>query len=250
MKIINFISGGHLGDLIHELFVVKNICERDNVKANLYILDSSYGISHCHDFRFGLQKTLVDTIDIILSQEYINEYSILPKDFSGDYINLSEWRGIPPKSWGDILMETYKFKSNDYKWLNTDKVDEVTLGKVVIHRSYHRHNANFQWDRVLDTIDGEVVFVTTDISEYERFPYKRDNIIPHLVTNISDLVYAINASKLFIGNQSSPLAIASGLDKPRLCELWDPDNIYYMGEHNHSDNVSWFVNDNLKYEKK
>ena len=81
MNTINFVSGGQVGDLIHELYVVKRICDKENVKANLYIADNSYNdyIFGCGNFTFYLNRTLDDLIDLIRYESYINKFEILPR---------------------------------------------------------------------------------------------------------------------------------------------------------------------------
>ena len=87
-------------------------------------------------------------------------------------------------------------------------------------------------------------FVTNDQMEWDLFPYK-DKAQLHLVKTISEMAIAINSGKLFIGNQSAPLAIASALDVPRVCELdYDPAP-FYMGEEKYSNNIKWYLNDQV-----
>ena len=57
----------------------------------------------------------------------------------------------------------------------------------------------------------------------------------------------INSSKLFIGNQSLPLAIASSLDVLRIAELFHSSAEFYNGEHLYSDNISWFIGNDIKH---
>ena len=58
---------------------------------------------------------------------------------------------------------------------------------------------------------------------------------------------AMNGCKLFIGNQSMPFTIASALDIPRVCELHHASAEFYTGEHKYSDNISWFLNNDIKH---
>ena len=88
---INFVSGGKTGDLLHNLMVVKSICETNNVLADLYITNVSlYGGD---DFHFDIMKTYYDLEHFILSQTYVNSFHVLrDADIIGDFINLNDWR--------------------------------------------------------------------------------------------------------------------------------------------------------------
>jgi len=68
-------------------------------------------------------------------------------------------------------------------------------------------------------------------------------VIPY---SIDDWLMNIKTSTLFMGNQSSPLAMASALDVPRVAELFGKniiDYIHYVGEEKYSKNMSWFLNE-------
>lgn len=242
-----------LGDFINTLFVVKNICERDGVKANVYLSDN-IGAYGGDAWRFPIQKVLDDLKPIISFQEYVNEFSLLPDGFNEPYVNLNTWRGYVEatkingvhRNWQRFLSELYGFGSMEPKWLNIDGIDEMCLNKVVIHRSVHRHNKDFDWKNILDFIPEDVIFCALNEQEWEQFEFKTDNLIVK-VCSLEEMAIAINSCKYFMGNQSSPLCIASALDVPRLAELHDAAAGFYMGEENYSRNISWHLNDNIKF---
>jgi hypothetical protein len=254
MNIINFLSCGQVGDLIHQLYIVKAICERDNAKANLYIADFPYGLCACGNFTFDLNKTYADTVALISSQTYINKYEILPHGFSEEYINLNLWRdrGVGNfKTWTDLLSEHFSFGIlPEYKWLTVNKEFTLTKGKVVIHNSNKRHNNSFNWGQIINVIPDDVFFITTNQSEFDSFRIKHDKIKPLIISDVDEMASAINSSRLFIGNQSLPLAIASSLDSPRIAELHPNSAEFYMGEHKYSDNISWFLSNDIKHNSK
>ena len=261
MNIINFVSGGQLGDLIHELFVVKNICSKNNFKANLYIVDISYNIETCGNFTYDLEKTYNDLYDLIVCQDYINFFGILPKIFNENFINLCIWRNHIEatkinnqysKCWTDILKDTYnlKIENSDFtNWLTVND-DDYTKDKVLIHRSIHRHNPSFDWNFYLDKINDDILFITTNEHEWNIFPYKRENIKIYLKSNIFDITRAINSCKYFIGNQSSNFAIACSLNIPRLVELSYGSDKFYSDEKKYHNNISYYYDDNNKYYSK
>jgi hypothetical protein len=250
MNIINFVSCGQVGDLIHQLYVIKCICGKEKAKANLYIAEFSYGLGACGNFTFDLNKSYEDTSELILSQNYINEYKILPRDFQENYINLNKWRDRTPfKTWTELLSEYFNFDiSQEYKWMIIEKIDDNVKDKILIHNSNKRHNEQFNWGSLLDSIDEDVYFLTTSVDEYNAFRFKGHNKVKlYLVKNVNDMAIAINSCRLFIGNQSLPFAIASSLDILRICELHSSSSEFYTGEHKYSEKISWFLNTNNKH---
>lgn len=248
---INFFAGGMMGDFIQTLYAVKNICNQKNDKANLYI-------GHGGDvWKFGLDKTYNDVRQLIESQHYINKFDIMPNTFNEQFINLNTWRqnlcpvnpkyGTYDKCWSEVLSKEYNFViPQDHKWVNIIEENDYTKNKILIHRSKHRHNNYFPWQDILSNIKDEALFITTDKNEWNMFPYKT-KVKLHLLNNITEMANAINSCKLFIGNQSAPLSLASSLDVPRLIELdFDPAG-FYINEEKYSKNVSWFLNNSAKF---
>lgn len=249
MHHINFIAGGMLGDFIHSLAVVKNICDRDKTKANIYLTDK-IGIYNGDAWKFGCAKAYADLMGIVLMQSFVNKFEILPEGFNETFINLSSWRfgieedrrmkGTYYKSWSELLSSYYNYDiPSEYKWIEAGK-DEDTIGKVVIHRSSHRHNNSFDWNSLL-RINEEFVFLTCSISEWEGFPFKNESIKLRLVSTIKEMTDCINSCKYFIGNQSAPFALASALDVPRLVELDYSACMFYMNETKYSKNIFWHL---------
>src|SRR4029078_3159815 len=89
---INYISGGLLGDHIHQLSVIREKFYQTGRKGNLYI--SNIG----DPFRFGVERAYKDTYELISQQKYINKYEIynnqfgIPQKEHSSYINLCTWR--------------------------------------------------------------------------------------------------------------------------------------------------------------
>lgn len=241
-----------MGDFIHSLFAMKNICAQQNAKANLYLVNDG------DIWRFGIDKAYEDLRALIINQPYINEFVLLPAGFNEPFVDLNSWRkvvgethaitGSYIKCWSDVLSDHYEFViPTDHRWIYTNEVDSATVGKTVIHRSYHRQNNAFPWDRILNEIDGEILFVTSNMQDWDSFGFKRPNIKLHMVSTIGEMTIAINSANRFIGNQSTPFAIACALDVPRLVELdYDPSR-FYMDETKYSKNISWFLNDQQQH---
>ena len=100
-------------------------------------------------------------------------------------------------------------------WLKV--ADPNPIAPIVIARSRRYNNDSFPWVRLTEILGNQMVFVGTN-DEYYCFP---DNEIPHYPTsNLLELARVIAGSKVFIGNQSCPLAIALGLGKNCITEAW------------------------------
>lgn len=249
---INFVGGGRIGDYIHTLYVVKNLCAERSEKANLYMAEGG------DTFKFGLQRAFDDVRSLIVAQPYINTFSILPSGLIDPIIDLNTWRvgldrnpstGSYALGWSDLLSSRYGFSvPSEYKWLSADAIDDLAKDKVLIHRSTHHHNTGFPWAQVIDASPYSVLFVTSNQEEWDAFPLKsHPRVSLHLVPNIKAMAEAMASCRFFIGNQSSPFALASALDVPRLVELdYDPAG-FYTDERKYSQNISWFLNHSSKH---
>ena len=107
-------------------------------------------------------------------------------------------------------------------WLVVDKVQRVPDRPVLIHRSPRWRNNEFPWDQVLSAHGHHAAFVGME-SEYVDFTNAWGHVckIPYIKTeNFLELARLIAGSELYIGNQSAPYAIAEGLKKNTLQEVW------------------------------
>lgn len=249
---INFLSGGMMGDFIQTLYVVKNICQERNDKANLYLVNEGDIWKH------GIQKAYNDLEQLIKFQPYINSFQIKTKELAEPYINLNDWRLLAASNhakkdsydicWSDLLFQFYQFNiSKRYQWLNAVHPNIISRRKIVIHRSVHRHNNNFPWQYITSDISHRFLFLTSYPIEYSKFPFKNSNVELCQVDTINDMTNVIASCDMFIGNQSAPFSIACALDVPRLVELAEEPAGFYMDETKYSSNISWFLNNNTKY---
>lgn len=239
MEKIKFVIGGRTGDLFHCLYIVRSLCEKFNANAELYITnDMRYGGD---TFLLSIEKTYQDLYPLIIKQPYISSFSILNQPIT-EFVNLNVWRGTIGifRNWITMLCDVYNLPVSGKNWISSDKMDSFN-NKVVIHRSTRRHSKNFPWESIIKNND--CIFVTSDQREYESFPFK-NNVKLHLWSNFLELANIINSSKIFIGNQSTPLALSHGLGATRLAELNLTDQRFYIGEEKVLPNYYYF-SDNL-----
>lgn len=244
-----------MGDFIHSLSAVKNICQKENAMANIYITDNqAYGGDI---WKYGADKAHSDVKDLVLNQSYVNKFEILSNQKIDKYCNLNAWRGYIMglyrqegafnRCWSDFISQTYSFSiPAEFKWMQIVKDDQFS-DKIVIHRSTHRHNKDFPWQQILNSISSDILFITSSEDEFSHFQFKNEKVKIHLVKTISEMAIVIGSSRYFIGNQSAPAAIASALDIPRTIELGQAEYKFYSGESKYSKNISWFLNNGNKH---
>lgn len=265
MQTINFIASGMMGDFIHSLHACKHICEKTGHQANLYLVDGHDG----DIWRYGLQKAYDDVKDTVCQQPFIHKFEIwegyFPETLDGNVtINLNSWRlpvadthartGKYDTCWTELLAGHYGYPiPSDYKWLQAHPyLEKEVKDRIIIHRSYHRHNSYPFWDEIipklLNVTNHPLLFVTCNYGEWSAFKHNENHFIePLVVPTITDMVNVISGCRMFIGNQSAPFAIASALDVPRIVEMEGDSAPFYMGEEKYSSNISWFLNPETKY---
>lgn len=254
MKTIRFVGSGLLGDFIHGLAAIKNICLRENALADVYISDGYFG----DVWKYGAERAFLDLKGILLKQDYIQSVSylegLMEGEFVNGFINVNDWRPIVAKThaetgryntcWSELMAQTFNYPiPEEYAWLKATAIERQTYKKTVIHRSKHRHNGNFNWEAAINPFETNL-FVTTDKMEWDVFPYKHRCLL-YLAKDIQQMVNAIHSADKFIGNQSAPFAIACALDVPRLVELDTDPAPFYIGEEKYSKNIKWFLNEEV-----
>jgi hypothetical protein len=106
-------------------------------------------------------------------------------------------------------------------WLKIPKSDVVTK-PIIVARSERYNNNFFPWRRLTNEFRSRMQFVGTT-KEHETFTKYFGAIEYQPTRTVLDLANVINNGKVFMGNQSAPLAIALGLGKNIICEVWRGD---------------------------
>ena len=250
---IRFLCSGRLGDFIHQLYSVKRICEEKGEKAHIVVGGDE--IREASNFSKPTPEAVEDLKELLYLQDYIQEIEA----YSGQDLNSFDYS--PGKydecpllwkaCWTAIHNEFFNFR-NEYSYGPWIKVDpNLTMkDKIVIHRS-RKTNPHGYPDRCTDIIDwdhliqnNDCVFIGFETCQYDLFVQE---ISPESASRIEFIVYesileffqTIAGAKLFIGNQSSPLAMAQALDVPRLGELSNGDSVHYVGEERYFPRMNW-----------
>jgi hypothetical protein len=250
MKTINFLHSGKLGDFVHAMFAIKNICYKYNAIANIFIRPG--------DWTTDVYTTHKELYPIVSSQKYVNSFSILDhQDLNKDaeYINLDffrESKNLYKNSWTDMFLLDYDLVFKDYRWIDFDETDRYFTNRIIINRKtsdLNIINHNFPYQQIIDNYDTKPIFISSQNQQqdYYNFPFK-DQCEHVIMNNIKDFFVAINSCKVFIGNLSGPLAIACSIDKHRIAELSNTfDHGHYISETKYSNNISWFLNSDTYY---
>jgi len=207
-----YISGGKLGDFIHQLSVIKYNYDNFGKKGVLYLANIG------DNFSLGLERAYNDTKDIILKQDYILDYQLYNNQRVD--INLSSWRDIlinnTDLNLKQIYRNTYDIDWASTRWINNIENDKSFSNSILFSYSRLRHNNNINFDIINSLLDQKeiVYFICFDISEYNDFILNYKFSLPVLLCNtVMDMAIKINSCKLLIGNLSSPLALSFALHK-------------------------------------
>lgn len=126
-------------------------------------------------------------------------------------------------------------------WIKSGK-NNYAYGKIIVSRGARWHGEFFPWLEIVNTFADDIMFVGHK-EEHQDF-CKKFGRVEHLHTiDLYDVAEAIAASSLFIGNQSSPNAIANALRASSIVEtcLYAFDCIYER------DNTTYCHDGNLKF---
>ena len=101
---------------------------------------------------------------------------------------------------------------------------QVSGRPIVINRSSRYHNLLFPWRELVANRGHQMIFVGAD-REHEDF-VRQFGFVPRFETaTLLDVARLIAGSRMFIGNQSCPMAIALGLGANVIQETWDGEHI-------------------------
>ena len=237
----SYLQGGKLGDFIHSLVVCKFNWEFFGYKADLYISDA--GVT----FEKGLEFTYKDLKPILEKQEWLNSFGI----HNGEDIdvNLSRFRQsrfLYTTNWIEIYFKEFlddMMAPKEYSWIEMDK-DESLSDTLLINRSLKPMSemVNGVYQSVLNNHQKKA-FICFDVEQYNQFPLKEQCELIK-VDSLYEFFKKINSSKLFIGNQSGPMAWATSMNVSRGIELLaTSDNIHYIKDKEYYSQFDYFQGD-------
>lgn len=239
-----FRHAGDLGDIIYSLPVVKHFG------------GGEFLIEPAPYTRVFLTRDKWCGIDLLLSQQdyitgvrgfRIGEYATFNlNDFRSAMNEMMRQKRYMDKSLCDWMLETHKvpLSARNVPWLNVEptRVAEVVINRSGAGRPHNScyHNWKFPWHRVWSKYVGQAVFIGNK-AEHEMFCDTCGDIAYYPTANLLEAARVIAGSELFIGNQSVCHAIAEGLKKRIILEVWPqgPNCLFFR------DNVTHFWEGNL-----
>lgn len=162
---------------------------------------------------------------LLKAQPYVSDCLFSPKSSVAQF-NLNEFRM-------EVLREVLNTKPgynlarvhlhHFQQRLDEDKKPWLTVpdprheAEVIISRTERYHSGTFDWRKVLKCYSGKLAFVGSE-NEWRLFCMQFGDV-PHVKTkDLLEAAQVIAGSKLFVGNQSCPYAIAVGLGHTAVLE--------------------------------
>lgn len=213
---VRYISGGLLGDFIHQLSVIHETYLTTGRRGILYLSD------HVGDrFKYGATRAYMDISSILQQQPAIESVSVHAGE-SYD-INLSQWRSSPlvfRANWNIIYKTTYGADWGRHAWLTLPAVARNSTDRILVNISYqYGHRIpTYNLPSLFSQYPSEQLhFLCQDRKEYEAFEKATGVHMNCLVAgSLEELCVHIQGCKLFIGNLSSPLALAHAMHIPNI----------------------------------
>lgn len=100
-------------------------------------------------------------------------------------------------------------------WISCNKNMVAT---TIFSRSPRYNHKGFSYSTIYDMYKSDAVFIGLP-SEHDKFKRMYGNITYYPVKDFLEMAEVINGAELFIGNQSSPMAMAIGLGKSYIQEV-------------------------------
>ena len=162
---------------------------------------------------------------LLILQPYVTDVVFCPEgrppDAPDHDLNGFRDHWQPGRNLADMHLATHGFGSElrESAWLAVDRPQHAA--DVIICRSGRYHSERFPWNRVFEAYASRACFAGTE-QEHQDF-CESVGRISHVVTrDLLELARVIAGSRLFIGNQSCPAAIAEGLKHPMILEVYSP----------------------------
>jgi hypothetical protein len=217
---MRFRHSGDLGDLIYFLPLLKSLGGEHDVflvdRPNTSILTAREGA----------------IAPLIRSQPYISSCRSSEEEVDYDMCNFRIFHGstttlvAAQMTFYHSLSGKFPLVEGRDPWLEIES-DDSLAGKIVVARSPRYHNDRFQWKKIVDHYGDRIRFIGLE-KEYRDFCGEFGEVERLETKDFLEVAKAIQSCDLFIGNQSSPNAVALGLGKRCIQEvcLWQPDCIF------------------------
>ena len=216
-----FKHSGDLGDIIFALPTVRAL------GGGILYLDPDGGFSSpltkiADKVRTKLTATLIESFrPLLLQQSYIAEV----REWHGEVVDhdLDEFRRhLRVNNLSDSHLAAFNLplSERDMAWLNVSEPIVIEGRPIVINRSVRYQGNHVFWEMSLPKMKETAVFVGY-AKEHEIFEYTFGHEVKYYPTpDILSLARVIAGGRKFVGNSSFPHAIAEGMKKDLVCEVF------------------------------
>lgn len=199
------------------------------------------GILFCEAASYTRQKLTWDkwqvVVPLLRAQPYIKDV----REWSGQHCdyNLNDFRSSMfkalrrpntpdiSKSLCDWMLEAHgvPVTDKDEAWITVEPKAEAV---VVFNRSSRYHNPQFPWQSIVDRYRDNACFIGLQ-QEYAAFTNLYGHVRYAPTNDFLEAAQVIEGCNLFVGNQSACHAIAEGLKKNIILEVWPggPNCLFY-----------------------
>lgn len=230
MKAISASHGGHSGDIVYGLALARHLAVANSCLVDLYIARDRPtqlmpGMQHPNG-KYLMSPAAFEFLQPLLElQPYVRRaLFVTDAEIPADAIRLDPYRFVPGMNLlaGNIAnyaATLYGISLNVHDaWLSTRPVKQTGAVTVAMSKRYRNAAVDYSF---LARIE-EVRFVGLP-DEYEDFKHRHGlpNLTHHKCSSAVELAEAIRSSKVFLGNQSMPFALAEGLKVNRAVEIFE-----------------------------
>ena len=255
MKEINVVVGPRLGDLLHSLALPKYVYDKMNIISNIHIAEIN------DTFSTSLNQTFEELKPILANQKFCKSFQILDEqkypDWKKTFINTQNFRKsqwLYKTTWSQLILnsclQSQPIVPNDFKIIDLPKYEKYQNALIINRRDGSHDRSEFTKKIYKDLISNfkEKYFICHNIAQYQEFFYK-DLVEPLVIEDLYETMITINSGKLFVGNQTATLAMATILNVDRVGELFHKtlfrDDLHYHNDGNLFKNVELFNMDNV-----
>jgi hypothetical protein len=209
----SFKQSGDLGDLWYSLPVVRYLGG-----GRIYLTVDGLQTRRIDGSKSGFSHELISMAKPLLeAQSYISECKIYDETCKLN-LNLDLFRTIrrPEQSLCHKILASFSIPLNETEkpWITCQP---KKIAQVVFARSFRYRNTQTKYLELVRK-HKDAVFIGLK-EEYEDFISHYGKILYYPIKDFLEMAEVINGSELFIGNQSSPMALAIAMHKPFIQEV-------------------------------
>jgi len=249
--VIEYSTTGNIGDVIHELYVIKKIHEKTGIKGKLLLKNRENDTDGF--FHKPLQEISKELNTLLSNENYFDSCDVYTT-YSPNIFSLDSWRVsnyVFNTCWTEMLSFQYNLELNGNveNWISTERNENNSFkNKVLIHQSNNEYRKvdSFPWIDILTKND--CIFVSFEEIQYSNFKYK-EYVDFHLMKDFSEFREILSNCKFYIGNLTSLTAFAHAIRVPRLIEFTSiktQDFFHYLNEKRYSKNM-FYISEQQEY---